>query len=123
MDGLNLFFGLLKIILDGIGEGAWKGCNGNGRIIVAHKIHLRQGKDGTTACAAKGRSASGMVIRNSRSTYQFMGAVSVEPEAFRATPAADRCAHCCHRFTPMMNARRKVSGKPLYADAMTKTLA
>jgi hypothetical protein len=51
-----------------------------------------------------------------------MSAVSVSPEEFRAIPAEDRCAHCCDRFTPMMNARRSMLGMPLYADAMTKTL-
>lgn len=89
---------------------------------MTYKTHLRQGKNGTTACAARGTNSKGFVIRNSRTTYQHMGAVAVDPETFRATPAADRCAHCCDRFTPMMNARRAVTGKPLYADAMTKTL-
>ena len=90
---------------------------------MASKIHLRQGKDGTTACCAKGRTASGRIIRNSRATYQGMTAVVVAPEDFRSTPSANRCAHCCDRFTPMMNARRKLTGKPLYKDAMTKELA
>jgi hypothetical protein len=62
------------------------------------------------------------VIFNSRDTYRNMNAVAVDPEEFRALPAADRCAHCCDRFTPMMNDRRRRTGKPLYADAMTKTL-
>ncbi len=90
---------------------------------MTHKIHLRQGKNGTTACAAKGVRANGDIIRNARSTYQAMSAEAVSPEEFRALPHADRCAHCCDRFTPMMNARRKKNGLPLYADAMTKTLA
>lgn len=89
---------------------------------MAGKVHLRQGTNGTTACASKGTRKDGTVIRNSRTTYQHMGAVAVTPEEFRATPAADRCAHCCDRFTPMMNARRAKSGKPLYKDAMTKEL-
>lgn len=89
---------------------------------MAHKIHLRQGVNGTTACAARGMRADGTVIRNARSSYQCMSAVSVSPEEFRAVAAADRCAHCCDRFTPMMNARRAKLGLPLYADAMTKTL-
>jgi hypothetical protein len=89
---------------------------------MAYKIHLRQGVNGTTACATKGQTASGRIIRNSRATYQFMGADSVSPDEFRAAPEADRCAHCCDRFTPMINARRAKSNKPLYADAMTKTL-
>lgn len=90
---------------------------------MTHKIHLMQGTDGTPACACSGFNAkTGKIRRNSRTTYQFMGAKSVTPEEFRATPAEDRCAHCCDRFTPMMNARRAAVGKPLYADAMTKTL-
>lgn len=89
---------------------------------MAHKVHLRQGVNGTTACASRGQRADGTIIRNSRTTYQRMSVASVDPEQFRATPAADRCAHCCDRFTPMMNARRAKKGLPLYADAMTKTL-
>lgn len=90
---------------------------------MAHKIHLQQGTDGTAACAARGTTAAGKIIRNARKTYQTMSATSVSPEAFRALAPADRCAHCCDRFTPMMNARRVKSGKPLYKDAMTKELA
>lgn len=87
------------------------------------KIHLMQGVDGTSACAARGfNKKTGKIIRNARTTYQHMTAKSVTPEEFRATPAEHRCAHCCDRFTPMMNARRALAGKPLYADAMTKTL-
>lgn len=89
---------------------------------MAHKVHLQQGEKGTTACAASGFRADGTIIRNGRTSYQHMSAIVVSPEDFRATPAADRCAHCCDRFTPMMNARRAKVGKPPYADAMTKTL-
>mgnify|MGYP003647736210 CR=1 FL=1 len=89
---------------------------------MAHKIHLRQGINGTTACASSGVDKNNKVILNSRVTYRSMNAISVSPDEFRATPEADRCAHCCDRFTPVMNARRAKAGKPLYADAMTKTL-
>ena len=89
---------------------------------MTHKIHLRQGVNGTTACAAKFVRNDGSIARNARTTYQAMSATAVSPEEFRAVPAADRCAHCCDRFTPMMNARRAKAGKPLYADAMTRTL-
>ena len=89
---------------------------------MAHKIHLRQGVNGTPACAASGFRKNGTIIRNARTTYQHMAATSVDAEAFRATAPENRCAHCCDRFTPMMNARRKLAGKPLYSDAMTKTL-
>ena len=89
---------------------------------MAHKIHLRQGINGTTACACSGCDKNNKVILNNRVTYRSMNTISVSPDEFRATPEADRCAHCCDRFTPMMNARRAKAGKPLYADAMTKTL-
>jgi hypothetical protein len=89
---------------------------------MAYKTHLRAGVNGTTACASSGVDKNNNVILNNRVTYRLMGTVSVSPDEFRATPEADRCAHCCDRFTPMMNQRRAKSGKPLYADAMTKTL-
>ena len=89
---------------------------------MTQKVHLRQGVKGTTACASSGMRKDGTVIRNGRSTYQHMSAKVVDPEEFRATPAEHRCAHCCDRFTPMMNQRRALVGKPLYEDAMTKTL-
>lgn len=89
---------------------------------MTRKVHLVFGTKGTTACAARGADANGKVIRNARATYQRMGAVAVGPDEFRATPAADRCAHCCDRFTDVMNSRRAKAGLPLYADAMTKTI-
>lgn len=89
---------------------------------MAHKVHLQFGVKGTTACAATGTRKDGTVIRNGRTTYQHMGATVVTPEEFRATPAEHRCAHCVDRFTTVMNQRRAKVGKPLYADAMTKTL-
>jgi hypothetical protein len=87
------------------------------------KIHLRQGTDGTPACACAGLDAKTLkIIRNSRATYQQMSSISVSPEEFRAVNPKDRCSHCCDRFTSVMNARRRLSGKPLYKDAMTKEL-
>lgn len=91
---------------------------------MAQKIHCRQSVNGTAACAVKGVDRNNQIIRNSRSNYQCIPASHiVSVDDFRATPAADRCAHCCDRFTPMINARRRRSGKPLYKDAMTKELA
>ncbi len=91
---------------------------------MANKIHLRQGVNGTTACASKGTTRDGKVIKNSRMSYKTIPfSCTVLAEDFRAIPAADRCAHCCDRFTPMMNARRKLKGLPPYKDAMTKELA
>lgn len=90
---------------------------------MTHKIHLRQSVNGSPACAILGVRADGTVIRNGRVTYQTMSATVVSVDEFRETPAADRCAHCCDRFTPMLNRRRAKAGKALYADAMTKTFA
>lgn len=90
---------------------------------MAKKVHLRQGVNGTTACASDGVDKNNKVIYNHRIKYRRMDTVSVTPDEFRATPAEDRCAHCVARFTFVMNQRRKMHGKPLYADAMTKTLA
>lgn len=90
---------------------------------MAHKIHLKQTVQGDPACAASGFNAkTGKTRLNGRMTYRTMSATVVSPEEFRNVAAEDRCAHCCDRFTPMMNARRKVKGLPLYKDAMTKTL-
>jgi hypothetical protein len=66
---------------------------------------------------------NGKVLPNSRRSYRTIPySETRSPEEFRAAAAADRCAHCCDRFTDMMNARRKAKGLPLYADAMTMTL-
>ena len=89
---------------------------------MAHKIHLIQSKNGTTACASRGVTKDGKVIHNSRRTYQYMCVEALRPVEFRLANPTDRCAHCCDRFTPMMNARRAKVGLPLYADAMTLTL-
>jgi len=79
---------------------------------MTSKIHLRQGKDGTTACASRGVDSNGKVVRNGRRTYQFMASEVVGPQAFYDAPAADRCAHCCDRFVPMMTERHKRLGLP-----------
>jgi len=87
------------------------------------KIHFRVGKNGTTACASSGVTKDGMIRRNSRTTYQHMSVVSVGPNEFFATPAADRCSHCCDRFTAVINERHRRLGKPLYKNALTKERA
>jgi hypothetical protein len=90
---------------------------------MAHKVHLLGTVQGTPVCATSGFNAkTGKTHLNRRMTYRAMSATVVSPEEFRATPAKNRCAHCCDRFTPVMNARRAAVGKPLYADAMTKRL-
>lgn len=82
------------------------------------KVHLRQGKDGTTACASRGVDGRGKVLRNSRRTYQFMASKVVGPNEFVATPASARCAHCCDRFVPMMVARHKRLGLPPFTGSL-----
>lgn len=89
---------------------------------MAQKIHLRQTVKGRTACSVRLARSDGKIVFNSRDTYRNMGAVAVSPDEFRETVPENRCAHCCDRFTPMMNARRARAGKPLYKDAMTKEL-
>lgn len=89
------------------------------------KIHLRRTVQGAAVCATRrGIKPGGKVAKNSRMTYKTIPASRVvDPAEFRATPAADRCAHCSERFTETLNARRALSGKPLYLDAFTQTLA
>ncbi len=85
---------------------------------MTRKIHLRQGKNGTTACASLGVDSRGNVVRNGRQTYQCMASEVVGVNEFMATPAADRCAHCCDRFVPMMTARHARLGLPPFTGAL-----
>ncbi len=91
---------------------------------MANKIHFRATVDGKAACATQLPNSQNKVRKNGRATYSSIPAsCTVGPDEFRATPATDRCAHCCDQFTARMNARRALSGKPPYLDAFTKTLA
>lgn len=91
---------------------------------MANKIHFKATKEGSAACACGIAHKNGSVYKNQRATYASIPASCiVGPEEFRATPAADRCAHCSDQFTARMNSRRVKSGKPLYKDAFTKELA
>lgn len=91
---------------------------------MANKIHFKATKQGSAACAVGPSIAGGLTHKNRRSTYATIPAsYIVDPDEFRATPSENRCAHCAAQFTERMNARRKVSGKPLYKDAFTKELA
>lgn len=80
------------------------------------KIHLRrsklvEGKAPLAACAAQ--SAGPNQCRpNSRSTYRFMASEIVSPAEFRATPHADRCAHCCDAGLLVLNRQRRDKGLP-----------
>jgi hypothetical protein len=89
---------------------------------MAHKVHFLATTGGKALCAVRS-AANGKMRANSRATYATIPADHiVRPDEFRATPAADRCAHCSERFTEAMNSRRAKTGKPLYADAFTQTL-
>lgn len=79
------------------------------------KVHLiaNKGLDGRAPfarCAA--RSMGGGKVRlNSRTTYAMMGSKLVRWDEFKATPAADRCAHCQNEAMTIINRKRKVEGK------------
>lgn len=91
---------------------------------MANKIHFRLTKQGHAACACGCVDKNGKVRKNARTTYTTIPeSCVVGPDEFRAAAPTDRCAHCANQFTARMNARRVVSGKPLYKDAFTKTLA
>ena len=91
---------------------------------MANKIHFQATTQGSAACAVGFPTRSGAVVKNARATYATIPVSHiVTPDAFRATPAADRCAHCAAQFTERMNVRRAKSGKPAYKDAFTKEIA
>ena len=91
---------------------------------MAHKIHFLATKQGSAACAVGPIGSDGLIYKNRRSTYATIPESHVvRADEFRATVSEDRCAHCAAQFTDRMNARRKLSGKPLYKDAFTKELA
>lgn len=81
------------------------------------KIHLQANKGITQAafalCASK-PVGNGKVNRNSRSSYQFMSSEIVGIDTFKATPAANRCAHCCEQYLIKRNRMRAEKGwKPV----------
>lgn len=90
---------------------------------MAYKVHFKATKDGKAACAVKMPDANGKVRMNQRSNYSTIPAEHmVNPDEFRATLPENRCAHCSDLFTARMNARRAITGKPLYLNAFTKEL-
>lgn len=90
---------------------------------MAHKIHLRQTTGGKTACNSR-YIGNGKFVYNSRVAMGFIPFDNiVRPDVFRATLAADRCAHCSDKFLETMNRRRKASGKPIYINAWTREIA
>lgn len=82
------------------------------------KVHLIANKlTGTNVayalCASK-PAGKGLVRRNSRSSYQFMSSEMVDEATFKATPAADRCAHCVEQYLIKRNKNRAAKGlKPI----------
>lgn len=80
------------------------------------KIHLRANKltgenEARALCASKSLG-NGTNSNNSRNTYRFMASEIVSPEEFRATPIADRCAHCLQAGLTKKNAQRREKGLP-----------
>jgi len=89
---------------------------------MAQKIHLRA--TSTKSVCSSAPADAGRVRSNARSTYgNIPASLLASPDDFRAAADADRCAHCAGMFTEVMNRRRALSGKPAYANAMTKELA
>lgn len=78
------------------------------------KVHLIANKlTGTNvayALCASQPVGNGKVRRNSRSSYQFMASEIVDEASFKATPAADRCAHCVEQYLIKRNKRRAAKG-------------
>lgn len=79
------------------------------------KTHLAANKGINRAlfavCASR-MTASGKVNNNSRRTYAYMASEIVRFEAFKATPAAERCAHCVDMAVAHRNRQRHDKGLP-----------
>jgi hypothetical protein len=119
----------MKKVLDTINEDLYKGASARGsapphkETTMAYKIHLLVSVKGKTACNSNA-VGNGKMIFNSRKAMEFIpDSYKVNPDDFRAAPASDRCAHCSDKFLETMNRRRKMNGKPLYANVWTKELA
>jgi hypothetical protein len=78
------------------------------------KIHLRRNKNPeimeVAACATNPYSQK--IFRNQRTSYQSMSSEIVSWEAFKATPADERCAHCVEAALVIRNRQRKAKGLP-----------
>lgn len=79
------------------------------------KVHLRAnkltGENSAFAVCASKQTGNGKVNFNSRSTYKFMASEIVDFEGFRATPNADRCAHCVEISLERFNRKMRKEGK------------
>lgn len=82
------------------------------------KVHLQansgENREPMAYCSARWvLNAQGQVrVRdNGRRSYVGMGSPIVNLEGFKATPATDRCAHCCDKLLERRNIKRKAEGK------------
>lgn len=78
------------------------------------KVHLQANAGNTRepmAMCATQYNAAGKIMDNRRSTYVGMTSAIVRLDALKATPAADRCAHCCDILLVRRNLQRKAKGK------------
>ncbi len=79
------------------------------------KVHYQANKgirrEPMALCSTR-MNAKGNVEDNGRRSYVGMSSPIVMPDVFKATPAADRCAHCCDRLLEVRNFLRKRDGKP-----------
>jgi hypothetical protein len=78
------------------------------------KTHLRanKGLNGQrimARCAVQ-PAGKGKVRSNSRATYRFMASEIVDWATFKATDAADRCAHCVDTGLIAYNRQRRERG-------------
>lgn len=78
------------------------------------KTHLQANKgeirEPMAMCATQ-MTGVGKVRNNSRRTYVSMRSEIVKLDAFKTTPAHNRCAHCCDIFLERRNIWRKKNGK------------
>lgn len=79
----------------------------------ARKTHLAANKginrEFFAVCASR-LTGRGTVVNNSRRTYAYMASEIVDFEGFKATPAADRCAHCVQVGLDRRNRQRRIKG-------------
>lgn len=81
--------------------------------MTTRKTHLAANKGISRAlfavCASR-TTGRGTVVNNSRRTYAFMSSEIVDFAGFKATPAADRCAHCVDIGLQRRNRVRREKG-------------
>lgn len=87
---------------------------------MSRKIHLRRNKltglnSAIASCAAK-HAGAGKLVRNTRSSYQFMASEIVGLDEFLTTPVANRCAHCVDMGLQWINRQAREKGQQPFAD-------